>query len=98
MVFVLLQRGKPTDPATITPLILVLRNAGESGRILDLLESACAAAPENEDLGRQLCYAYIREENYKKLQLVSAEPASSTRFVTPPSRRYLYSTSHHPRC
>jgi hypothetical protein len=65
-----LQRTKPTDLHTIQPLLFVLRNAGEFAMIQSLLEAAAAANPEEEDVGRQLCFAYVKAEDYRALQAV----------------------------
>jgi len=38
--------------------------------IQSLLEAAAAANPEEEDVGRQLCFAYVKAEDYRALQAV----------------------------
>lgn len=80
-----LQRSKPTDMAVLRPLLQVFRQCGEPALALSALEAAATQAPESEEVSRQLCYAYLHGEDYKKMQAVSAKPVVETESFAVPN-------------
>jgi hypothetical protein len=67
-------KTQPTDFAIMSPLLTVLQRANEFGMAVQMLEHAASSSGElSEDVGRQLCFLYIRQEDHKKLSQVSCE-------------------------
>jgi hypothetical protein len=64
------QRKTITDPLVLNPLASVLK--ADPASLTQMYEAACAAEPGNEKLARQLCFAYLRVQDYGKLKTVRA--------------------------
>ena len=56
--------------AVLKPMLQVFRACGEAGLATASLEAAAAAAPDSEEINRQLAFAYLGAEEYKKMQQV----------------------------
>lgn len=65
-------RSKPADMAILTPLAEVFRRCDELGYFVQMFDQAAAERPQDVEIGRQLCFAWARVEDYRKLQAVRA--------------------------
>ena len=63
-------RSKPTDVDVIASLSSVLRRTGDAGLMVQLCDTAVSQKPDDKDLLRQLFYAFLHVEDYKKMQTV----------------------------